>query len=103
MFRLDSDIITGIQTFAKKNLRLDFSYYLHWSDVVSANIGRVGDDNFDSPSMIFGYDVIETLKKTSFQDGSFHLIEVGVYFGANGAHFFSGDKREQNAFHMALS
>ena len=59
---------------------------------MSANIGKVGDDNFDSPSMIFGYDVIEpkskTLKKTSFQDGSFHLIEVGVYFGANGAHFF---------------
>jgi hypothetical protein len=70
---------------------------------VSANIGKVGDDNFDSPSIIIGYDVIETLKKTSFQDGSFHLIEVGVYFGANGAHLFSGDKREQNAFHMALS
>ena len=38
-------------------------YYLHWSDVVSANIGKVGDDNFDSPSMIFGYDVIEPKSK----------------------------------------
>ena len=54
---------------------------------MSANIGKVGDDNFDSPSIIFGFD-FEILKKTSFQDGSFHLIEVGVYFGANGAHFF---------------
>jgi len=36
---------------------------LYWSDVVSANIGKVGDDNFDSPSMIFGYDVIEPKSK----------------------------------------
>ena len=71
-----SDIISGIQIFATKSttyrilviLLMDVSietsmYYLHWSDVVSANIGKVGDDNFDSPSMIFGYDVIEPKSK----------------------------------------